>query len=137
MAKNGKRHIANKEGINPELALDLKEAVTLIKSKANSKFDETIEVALNLNIDPSQSDQTVRGVINLPNGIGKDVKVAVFARGDSAEKAKSSGADIVGAEELVEEVASGKINFDRCISTPEMMPLAGKLGKVLGPRNDA
>ena len=134
MAKNGKRHIANKEGINPELALDLKEAVTLIKSKANSKFDETIEVALNLNIDPSQSDQTVRGVINLPNGIGKDVKVAVFARGDSAEKAKSSGADIVGAEELVEEVASGKINFDRCISTPEMMPLVGKLGKVLGPR---
>ena len=99
MAKNGKRHIENKEGINPELALDLKEAVTLIKSKANSKFDETIEVALNLNIDPSQSDQTVRGVINLPNGIGKDVKVAVFARGDSAEKAKSSGADIVGAEE--------------------------------------
>jgi large subunit ribosomal protein L1 len=108
--------------------------VALIKNKANSKFDETIEVALNLNIDPSQSDQTVRGVINLPNGIGKDVKVAVFARGDSADKAKSAGADIVGAEELVEEVASGKINFDRCISTPEMMPLVGKLGKVLGPR---
>ena len=134
MAKTGKRHIQNKEGINPDLALELQDAISLIKGKANSKFDETIEVALNLNIDPSQSDQTVRGVINLPNGIGKDVKVAVFARGDSAEKAKEAGADIVGAEELVEEVASGKINFDRCISTPEMMPLVGRLGKVLGPR---
>ena len=134
MTKTGKRHKANKEGINPDATVDLKEAIALIKNKANSKFDETIEVALNLNIDPSQSDQTVRGVINLPNGIGKDVKVAVFARGDFAEKAKKAGADIVGAEELVEEVSSGKINFDRCISTPEMMPLVGKLGKVLGPR---
>ena len=134
MTKNGKRHIANKEGINPDETVELQEAITLIKNKANSKFDETIEVALNLNIDPSQSDQTVRGVINLPHGIGKDVKVAVFARGDLAEKAKKAGADIVGAEELVGEVSSGKINFDRCISTPEMMPLVGRLGKVLGPR---
>ena len=133
MTKNGKRHIANKEGINPDETVELQEAIALIKNKANSKFDETIEVALNLNIDPSQSDQTVRGVINLPNGIGKDVKVAVFARGDLAEKAKKAGADIVGAEELVEEVSSGKINFDRCISTPEMMPLVGRLGKVLVP----
>ena len=129
MTKNGKRHIANKEGINPDETVELQEAIALIKNKANSKFDETIEVALNLNIDPSQSDQTVRGVINLPNGIGKD-----FARGDLAEKAKKAGADIVGAEELVDEVSSGKINFDRCISTPEMMPLVGRLGKVLGPR---
>ena len=134
MTKNGKRHIANKVGVNPEVALELQEAVAFIKSKSNSKFDETIELALNLNIDPSQSDQTVRGVISLPNGIGKDVKVAVFARGDSADEAKKAGADIVGADELVDEVASGKINFDRCISTPEMMPLVGRLGKVLGPR---
>tara|TARA_A100000164_G_scaffold373257_1_gene404103 strand:- start:59510 stop:60199 length:690 start_codon:yes stop_codon:yes gene_type:complete len=134
MSKRGKRYISNKEGLDIEKNHDLKEAVSIIKSKANTKFDETIEVSLNLGLDPSQSDQTVRGVVSLPNGIGKDVRVAVFAKGDLAKQAEDAGADLVGSEELVDEVASGKIDFDRCISTPEMMPLVGKLGKVLGPR---
>ena len=134
MSKKGKRSISNEDGIDFEKNHDLTEAVALVKSKANAKFDETIEVSMNLGLDPSQSDQTVRGVVSLPNGIGKDVRVAVFARGDIAKQAEDAGADLVGAEELVDEVASGKIDFDRCISTPDMMPLVGKLGKVLGPR---
>ena len=134
MSKKGKRSISNEDGIDFEKNHDLTEAVAIIKSKANAKFDETIEVSMNLGLDPSQSDQTVRGVVSLPNGIGKDVRVAVFARGDIAKQAEDAGADLVGAEELVDEVASGKIDFDRCISTPDMMPLVGKLGKVLGPR---
>ena len=134
MSKRGKRYISNKEGLDIEKNHGLKEAVSIIKLKANAKFDETIEVSLNLGLDTSQSDQTVRGVISLPNGIGIDVRVAVFARGDLAKQAEDAGADLVGSEELVDEVASGKIDFDRCISTPEMMPLVGKLGKVLGPR---
>ena len=134
MSKKGKRYTSNEDGIDFEKNHELKEAVAIIKSKANAKFDETIEVSMNLGLDPSQSDQTVRGVVSLPNGIGKDVRVAVFARGDIAKQAQDAGADLVGAEELVDEVASGKIDFDRCISTPDMMPLVGKLGKVLGPR---
>ena len=134
MSKRGKRYISNKEGLDIEKNHDLKEAVSIIKSKANAKFDETIEVSLNLGLDPSQSDQTVRVVVSLPIGIGKDVRVAVFAKGDLAKQEEDAGAVLVGFEELVDEVASGKINFDRCISTPEMMPLVGKLGKVLGPR---
>ena len=134
MSKKGKRYTANEDGIDFEKNHELNEAVAIIKSKANAKFDETIEVSMNLGLDPSQSDQTVRGVVSLPNGIGKDVRVAVFARGDIAKQAEDAGADLVGAEELVDEVASGKIDFDRCISTPDMMPLVGKLGKVLGPR---
>ena len=134
MSKKGKRSISNEDGIDFEKNHDLTEAVAIVKLKANAKFDETIEVSMNLGLDPSQSDQTVRGVVSLPNGIGKDVRVAVFARGDIAKQAEDAGADLVGAEELVDEVASGKIDFDRCISTPDMMPLVGKLGKVLGPR---
>ena len=122
MSKKGKRYTSNEDGIDFEKNHELKEAVAIIKSKANAKFDETIEVSMNLGLDPSQSDQTVRGVVSLPNGIGKDVRVAVFARGDFAKQAEDAGADLVGAEELVDEVASGKINFDRCISTPDMMP---------------
>ena len=113
---------------------DLADALTIIQKSSNSKFDETIDISLNLNIDPSQSDQSVRGMINLPNGIGKDIRVAVFAKGEKIDEAKSAGADIVGSEELIEEISSGKIDFDRCISTPEMMPTVGKLGQVLGPK---
>ncbi len=113
---------------------DLADALTIIQESSNPKFDETIDISLNLNIDPSQSDQSVRGMINLPNGIGKDIRVAVFAKGEKIDEAKSAGADIVGSEELIEKISSGKIDFDRCISTPEMMPTVGKLGQVLGPK---
>jgi large subunit ribosomal protein L1 len=106
-----------------------------VKSNAKSKFDETIEIAMNLGVDPRHADQMVRGTVNLPNGTGKSVRVAVFARGDKADEAKKAGADIVGAEDLMEIVQSGKIDFDRCIATPDMMPIVGRLGKVLGPRN--
>jgi large subunit ribosomal protein L1 len=112
----------------------LDEAVSLVKAKANAKFDETVEVAMNLGVDPRHADQMVRGVCNLPNGSGRTVRVAVFARGAKADEAKAAGADIVGAEDLVEQITSGKIDFDRCIATPDMMPLVGRLGKVLGPR---
>ena len=105
-----------------------------MKERASAKFDETIEVAMNLGVDPRHADQMVRGVVNLPNGTGRTVRVAVFAKGDKAEEAKAAGADIVGAEDLVESVQGGKIDFDRCIATPDMMPLVGRLGKVLGPR---
>jgi len=110
-------------------------AVKLVKDNANAKFDETIDIAMTLGIDPRHADQMVRGVVSLPNGTGKDVRVAVFARGPKADEAKAAGADIIGAEDLMETVQGGKIDFDRCIATPDMMPIVGRLGKVLGPRN--
>ncbi|WP_349364481.1 MAG: 50S ribosomal protein L1 [Roseitalea porphyridii] len=134
MAKLGKRTRALREGIDRNAVLPLEEAVEMIKQRATAKFDETIELAMNLGVDPRHADQMVRGAVNLPNGTGRDVKVAVFARGDKAEEAKAAGADIVGAEDLVETVQNGQIDFDRCIATPDMMPLVGRLGKVLGPR---
>ncbi|MAU52741.1 MAG: 50S ribosomal protein L1 [Phyllobacteriaceae bacterium] len=135
MAKKiAKRIAASREGIDRDRLYPLGEAISLIKERATAKFDETIEVAMNLGVDPRHADQMVRGVVNLPNGTGRTVRVAVFARGDKAEEAKAAGADVVGAEDLVETVQKGEINFDRCIATPDMMPLVGRLGKVLGPR---
>ena len=134
MSKRSKRYIENMGKVEESRMYDLDDALTIIQKSSNSKFDETIDISLNLNIDPSQSDQSVRGMINLPNGIGKDIRVAVFAKGEKIDEAKSAGADIVGSEELIEEISSGKIDFDRCISTPEMMPTVGKLGQVLGPK---
>ena len=130
----GKRTKTAREGIDPARAYSIAEAVKLVKGRAKAKFDETIEIAMNLGVDPKHADQMVRGVVNLPNGTGRTVRVAVFARGDKAEEAKAAGADIVGAEDLVDIVQKGEINFDRCIATPDMMPLVGRLGKVLGPR---
>ncbi len=135
MAKLGKRTRAAREAFAGKENLTVEEAVSLIKANANAKFDETIEIALNLGVDPRHADQMVRGSVNLPNGTGKSVRVAVFARDAKAEEAKAAGADIVGAEDLMETVQSGKIEFDRCIATPDMMPIVGRLGKVLGPRN--
>jgi large subunit ribosomal protein L1 len=135
MAKLGKRTRAAREAFNGKENLSVTEALELVKGNANAKFDETVEVALNLGVDPRHADQMVRGTVNLPNGTGKTVRVAVFARGEKAEEAKKAGADIVGAEDLMETVQSGKIDFERCIATPEMMPIVGRLGKVLGPRN--
>ena len=134
MAKLGKRVRAAREKIDANTTYSLEEAVKVIKDAASAKFDETVEVSLNLGVDPRHADQMVRGVCQLPAGTGKSVKVAVFARGEKAEEAKAAGADIIGAEELVQEVQGGKIDFDRCIATPDMMPLVGRLGKVLGPR---
>ncbi|MBI1619304.1 50S ribosomal protein L1 [Aquamicrobium zhengzhouense] len=135
MAKKiAKRVAKSRDGLDFDKLYDLSEAIQLLKDRATAKFDETIEVAMNLGVDPRHADQMVRGVVNLPNGTGRTVRVAVFARGDKAEEAKAAGADIVGAEELVEIVQKGEINFDRCIATPDMMPLVGRLGKVLGPR---
>ncbi|MCX5521231.1 50S ribosomal protein L1 [Kaistia defluvii] len=134
MAQHGKRVINAREGIDRNKLYPISVAVALIKDRANAKFDETIEVALNLGVDPRHADQMVRGVCNLPNGSGRTVRVAVFARGAKAEEAKAAGADIVGAEDLLEIVQGGTIDFDRCIATPDMMPLVGRLGKVLGPR---
>jgi len=134
MAKHGKRVINAREGIDRNKLYPISVAVALIKDRATAKFDETIEVALNLGVDPRHADQMVRGVCNLPNGSGRTVRVAVFARGAKAEEAKAAGADIVGAEDLLEIVQGGTIDFDRCIATPDMMPLVGRLGKVLGPR---
>lgn len=130
----GKRVAKAREGIERTKLYPLDEAVSMVKARATAKFDETIEVALNLGVDPRHADQMVRGVCNLPNGSGRTVRVAVFARGPKADEAKAAGADIVGAEDLVEIVNSGKIEFDRCIATPDMMGLVGRLGKVLGPR---
>jgi large subunit ribosomal protein L1 len=130
----GKRTKAAREGIDREKLYPLAEAVKMVKERAKTKFDETIEVAMNLGIDPRHADQAVRGVVSLPNGTGRSQRVAVFAKGAKAEEAKKAGADVVGAEELVAEVQGGKIDFDRCIATPDMMPLVGRLGKVLGPR---
>jgi large subunit ribosomal protein L1 len=135
MAKIGKRYAKTREGIDSTKLVGLDEALKLVKERATAKFDETIEVALNLGVDPKHADQMVRGVVNLPNGTGRTQRVAVFAKGAKADEAKAAGADIVGAEDLVEIVQSGKIEFDRCIATPDLMPLVGRLGKVLGPRN--
>ncbi len=134
MAKLSKRIAKVREGVDRNKLYDLTAAIAMVKDRAVAKFDETIEVAMNLGVDPRHADQMVRGVVNLPNGTGRTVRVAVFARGDKAEEAKKAGADIVGAEDLFEIVNGGKIDFDRCIATPDMMPLVGRLGKVLGPR---
>ena len=134
MAKEGKRIRAAREGIEATKLYALDEAIKLVKERATAKFDETVEVSMNLGVDPRHADQMVRGVCNLPNGSGRTVRVAVFARGAKADDAKAAGADIVGAEDLLEIVQSGKIEFDRCIATPDMMGLVGRLGKVLGPK---
>jgi len=134
MSKPGKRFTAAKATVNRDKLYTLEEAVKLVKDAAKAKFDETIEVALNLGVDPRHADQMVRGVCQLPNGSGRKLRVGVFAKGAKAEEAKKAGADVVGAEGLVEQVQKGVIDFDRCIATPDMMPLVGRLGKVLGPR---
>ncbi|NLS19928.1 50S ribosomal protein L1 [Rhizobium sp. P40RR-XXII] len=123
-----------REGVDPTKLYALDLAIGMVKERAIAKFDETVEISMNLGVDPRHADQMVRGVVNLPNGTGRTVRVAVFARGAKADEAKAAGADIVGAEDLVEIVQGGKIDFDRCIATPDMMPLVGRLGKVLGPR---
>ncbi|MEY3269069.1 MAG: hypothetical protein RL480_1829 [Pseudomonadota bacterium] len=120
--------------VNPEMLYDLDQALAMVKANATSKFDETIEVAINLNVDPRHADQMVRGVVTLPKGTGKDVRVGVFARGPKADEARAAGADVVGAEDLLEIVQGGTIDFDRCIATPDMMGLVGRLGKILGPK---
>ncbi len=135
MAKLGKRTTAAREAFAGKQEVTIEEAVALVKANANAKFDETIDIAVNLGVDPRHADQMVRGVVALPNGTGKTMRVAVFARDDKAEEAKKAGADIVGAEDLMETVQGGTIEFDRCIATPDMMPIVGRLGKVLGPRN--
>ena len=135
MAKLGKRTRAAREAFAGKSNLSVEEAVALVKDNAKAKFDETVEIAMVLGVDPRHADQMVRGVIGLPNGTGKTVRVAVFARDAKAEEAKAAGADIVGAEDLMETVQGGTIEFDRCIATPDMMPIVGRLGKVLGPRN--
>ncbi|WP_170588703.1 50S ribosomal protein L1 [Ruegeria arenilitoris] len=135
MAKLGKRTRAAREAVAGKENLSVEEAVALVKANATSKFDETIEIAMNLGVDTRHADQMVRGVVGLPNGTGKDMRVAVFARGPKADEAKEAGADIVGAEDLMESIQAGNIDFDRCIATPDMMPIVGRLGKVLGPRN--
>ncbi|MDG1009713.1 MAG: 50S ribosomal protein L1 [Amylibacter sp.] len=135
MAKFGKRTTSAREAFAGQENVTIEEAVSLVKDNAKAKFDETVEIALNLGVDPRHADQMVRGVVTLPNGTGKSVRVAVFARGPKAEEAQAAGADIVGAEDLMEVVQGGKIDFDRCIATPDMMPIVGRLGKVLGPRN--
>ncbi len=135
MGKTGKKYVKSKENFGASLNVSLDEAVALVKDNATAKFDETIDIAINLGVDPKHADQMVRGVCSLPHGNGKNVRVAVFAKGDKADEAKKAGADIVGAEDLMEIVQSGKIEFDRCIATPDMMPIVGRLGKVLGPRN--
>jgi large subunit ribosomal protein L1 len=135
MAKLAKRIQKTREGLDRSKAYGLDEAVKLIKDRAVAKFDETIEVSMNLGVDPRHADQMVRGVCTLPNGSGRTVRVGVFAKGPKAEEAKKAGADVVGAEDLFEIVNKGQIDFDRCIATPDMMGLVGRLGKVLGPRN--
>lgn len=135
MSKIGKRAKEIQEGIDRTALYTVEDAVKMVKERAKAKFDETVEVAMNLGVDPRHADQMVRGVCNLPNGSGRTVRVAVFAKDAKADEAKEAGADLVGAEDLVEQVQKGEINFDRCIATPDMMPLVGRLGKVLGPRN--
>src|SRR5579862_7744790 len=130
----GKRLKKAREGVDREKLYPLADAIKLIKERAKAKFDETVEIAMNLGVDPRHADQMVRGVVNLPNGTGRSLRVGVFARGAKADEAKAAGADVVGAEDLVEKVQGGTIDFDRCIATPDMMPLVGRLGKVLGPR---
>jgi len=134
MSSHGKRVLKAREGINREKLYALDEAVKMVKDRAKAKFDETVEIAMNLGVDPRHADQMVRGVVSLPNGTGRTLRVAVFARGAKADEARAAGADVVGAEDLVERVNGGNIDFDRCIATPDLMPLVGRLGKVLGPR---
>lgn len=135
MAKKvAKRVAASRDGVDRAKLYSVEEAIALVKERASAKFDETIDVAINLGVDPRHADQMVRGVCQLPNGSGRSVRVAVFARGDKADAAKEAGADIVGAEDLLETIQGGTIDFDRCIATPDMMPLVGRLGKILGPR---
>jgi large subunit ribosomal protein L1 len=135
MAKIAKRVKAAEAKFEGKSLLSVEDAVKLVKGAASAKFDETVEIAMNLGVDPRHADQMVRGVVQLPNGTGKVVRVAVFARGAKADEAKAAGADIVGAEDLMETIQGGKIEFDRCIATPDLMPLVGRLGKILGPRN--
>ncbi len=135
MAKHGKRTRAAREAFAGKVDVSVEEAVKLVKANATAKFDESVEIAMNLGVDPRHADQMVRGTVTLPNGTGKTVRVAVFARGPKADEAKEAGADIIGAEDLMETVQGGKIEFDRCIATPDMMPIVGRLGKILGPRN--
>jgi large subunit ribosomal protein L1 len=134
MAGKGKRLRAAEAKIDRTKAYGLVEALALVRQGATAKFDETVEVALNLGVDPRHADQMVRGTVDLPHGTGKAVRVAVFARGDKAEEARAAGADVVGAEDLAEAIQAGEINFDRCIATPDMMPVVGRLGRILGPR---
>ena len=134
MGKIGKRFKKSSEGINREKLYGIEEAVKLVKAGATTKFDETVEIAINLGVDPKHADQMVRGIVALPNGTGKTVRVVVFAKGDKAEEAKAAGADMVGDDELAEKIQKGESGFDRCIATPDMMVTVGKLGKVLGPR---
>jgi large subunit ribosomal protein L1 len=134
MTNLGKRTNKAREGIDREKLYSIDEAVKMIKDRAKAKFDETIEIAMNLGVDPRHADQMVRGVVSLPNGTGRSMRVGVFARGAKADEARAAGADVVGAEDLVEKVQGGTIDFDRCIATPDLMPLVGRLGKVLGPR---
>jgi len=134
MSKHGKRIRTARDAVERTKLYKLDEAVKLVKSNASVKFDETVEIAINLGVDPKHADQMVRGVVNLPNGTGRTLRVGVFARGAKADEARAAGADVVGAEDLVATVQGGTIEFDRCIATPDMMPLVGRLGKVLGPR---
>jgi large subunit ribosomal protein L1 len=134
MAHIGKRTTKARDGVDRDKAYSLEEAVKMVKERAKAKFDETVEIAMNLGVDPKHADQMVRGMVNLPNGTGRTLRVGVFARGAKADEAKAAGADVVGAEDLVEKVNAGQIDFDRCIATPDLMPLVGRLGKVLGPR---
>jgi large subunit ribosomal protein L1 len=134
MAKPGKRMKGLRAQVDPKRAYPLAEAITLLKSCATAKFDESIEVALNLGVDPRHADQMVRGTADLPHGTGKTIRIAVFARGDKAEEAKAAGADLVGAEDLAQAIQGGEIAFDRCIATPDLMPVVGRLGRILGPR---
>ena len=134
MAKNGKRLRKASEGLDRETPYPVQDAVKLIKERASAKFDETVEIAMNLGVDPRHADQNVRGVVTLPNGTGRSVRVAVFAKGPKAEEAQQAGADIVGEADLAEKVQGGQIDFERCIATPDMMAVVGRLGKVLGPR---
>ena len=134
MAKLGKRMKASLEAIDSQKTYSVDEAVKLVRDNAKTKFDETVDIALNLGVDPRHSDQMVRGSITMPNGLGKTVRVAVFAKGDKAEAAKEAGADLVGAEDLAEKVQKGEMDFDRCIATPDMMAVVGRIGKILGPR---
>ncbi|WP_039760004.1 50S ribosomal protein L1 [Bartonella queenslandensis] len=135
MAKVAKRIKNIRKGVDFNQLYALSDAVSMVKERAVAKFDETIEISMNLGVDPRHADQMVRGVAHLPNGTGRNIRVAVFARGDKAEEAKAAGADVVGAEDLFESINGGVIDFDRCIATPDMMPLVGRLGKILGPRS--
>ncbi len=134
MAKLSKRLRRVREGVDPDQTYSLTDAVRMLKERSTVKFDETVEVAMNLGIDPRHADQMVRGMVQLPNGTGKTVRVAVFARAEKAEAATAAGADVVGAEELAQEIQGGRLDFDRVIATPDMMPVVGRLGKILGPR---